>query len=196
MERRALKTRKSNETEIEVSVNIDGKGSSKINTGIGFFDHMLTHLSKYSFMDIDIKAKGDIDIDSHHTIEDVGILLGDTILEALGDRKGITRHGSAILPMDETLMLVAVDISGRPYLNFDTNFTCDMLGTMQTEMIEEFMRALSVRLKMNLHIKKLAGTNNHHIAEAVFKALGKALDQAKAYDSRVEGVLSTKGMLD
>lgn len=188
--------RTSKETDIDISVNLDGTGVANIDTGIGFFDHMLTHIAKYSFIDIDIKATGDTHIDSHHTIEDVGIVLGDCLIEALGDKQGIKRYGSTIIPMDETLVLCSLDLSGRPYLNFDGNFTCDRLGTMDTEMVKEFFMAMAVRMKMNCHIKVLDGCNNHHIAEGIFKAFGKALDEAKTVDPRIQGVHSTKGLFD
>jgi len=195
-ERKAEIKRQSKETDIQVAVNLDGKGVFDINTGIGFFDHMLGHIAKQSFIDMTINAKGDIHVDSHHTIEDVGIVLGDALYEAFGDKCGITRYGSSTIPMDETLVLVSIDLSGRPYLNFDGRFTVDKLGNMETEMVKEFFRALCVRMKMNCHIKLLDGENNHHIAEGMFKAFGRALDMAKTVDPRIEGVLSTKGMFD
>jgi imidazoleglycerol-phosphate dehydratase len=188
--------RESKETKIAVSLDLDGLGKSDIETGIGFFDHMLTHLSKYSFIDLTIAAKGDTYIDSHHTIEDVGIVLGDAIDSALLDKVGIKRYGFSGIPMDETMVLVTLDLSGRPYLSFNAPFTSDMIGDMQTEMVEEFFRALSVRMKMNLHIEVVHGKNNHHIAEGIFKAFGKALDEAKTIDPRITGVHSTKGMFD
>jgi imidazoleglycerol-phosphate dehydratase len=188
--------RESKETNINISVDIDGLGKSTIDTGIGFFDHMLNHLSKYSFIDMNIKAIGDLFIDSHHTVEDVGIVLGDCLDNAFLDKVGIKRYGFSGIPMDETLVLVSIDLSGRPYLSFNAPFTSDRLGDMETEMIEEFFRTLSVRMKMNCHIEVLHGKNNHHIAEAVFKAFGKALDEAKTIDSRITGVHSTKGMFD
>lgn len=195
-DRTALCERVSKETSIKVLCQVDGLGKSNMDTGIGFFDHMLTHLSRYSFMDIDIQAQGDTHIDSHHTIEDVGIVLGDAITEAMGDKEGIKRYGSSTIPMDETLVLVSLDLSGRPYLSFNAPFTCEKLGQMETEMIEEFFRALAVRVKMNLHIEVIHGKNNHHIAEGIFKAFGKAFDEAKTIDPRISGVLSTKGMFD
>lgn len=194
--RTASKTRVSNETSIEISLNLDGTGKSVIDTGIGFFDHMLNHLAKYSFIDLNVKATGDLYIDSHHTIEDIGIVLGDCLDEAFGDRAGITRYGFFGVPMDETLVISTIDLSGRPYLSFNAPFTCERLGTMDTEMVEEFFRALSVRLKMNCHIEVLHGKNNHHIAEGIFKAFGKTLDQAKTIDPRIVGIHSTKGMFD
>ena len=195
-ERKASIERNSKETSIKISCSLDGLGKSNIDTGIGFFDHMLNNLSRYSFVDLDVKATGDTYIDSHHTVEDIGIVLGDVLTQAFGDKEGIVRYGSSTIPMDETLVLVSIDLSGRPYLSFNAPFTCDRLGTMETEMIEEFFRALSVRLKMNCHIEVLHGKNNHHIAEGIFKAFGKALDEAKTLDPRISGVLSTKGMFD
>jgi len=194
--RKSSLARESKETNITVSVNVDGLGESNITTGIGFFDHMLTHLSRYSFMDMTIEATGDTNIDAHHTVEDVGIVLGDCIDQALGDKFGIKRYGFTGIPMDETFVLVSIDLSGRPYLSFNAPFTTDRLGSMETEMVEEFFRTLSVRMKMNIHIEVVHGKNNHHIAEGIFKAFGKALDEAKTIDSRITGVLSTKGMFD
>ena len=184
------------ENKIKIKMNLDGEGESHICTGIGFFDHMLTHVSKHGFLDLDLKAEGDLHVDCHHTIEDVGIVLGKAIAQALGDKKGIKRYGSFILPMEEALVVCALDISGRPYLGFDAEFSTQRLGTMDTQMVEEFFRALCLHGGLNLHIKVLAGTNDHHIAEAMFKAFAKALDIAVSYDERIKGVLSTKGMLE
>lgn len=184
------------ETQIKMKLNIDGKGENSIDTGIGFFDHMLTHISKHGFMDLELKAKGDLQVDCHHTVEDVGIVLGKAITQALGDKKGIKRYGSFILPMEEALVICALDISGRPYLGFDAQFKAERIGTMDTQMFEEFFRAVCLHGGLNLHIKVLSGNNDHHIAEAMFKAFGKALDIATSYDERIEGVLSTKGMLE
>lgn len=184
------------ETKIKMDINIDGSGYNNISTGIGFFDHMLTHISKHGFIDINIKAIGDIDVDCHHTIEDVGIVFGKCINSALGGKEGIKRYGSFTLPMEEALVICALDISGRPYLGFDAEFTVEKIGNMDTEMIEEFFRAVCLNAGFNLHIKVLSGKNNHHIAEAMFKAFGKALDEATSYDARIDGVLSTKGMLE
>jgi imidazoleglycerol-phosphate dehydratase len=194
--RQAVKTRESKETSIRVSVNLDGTGISKVTTGVGFFDHMLTHLSKYSFIDLMVEATGDLHIDSHHTVEDVAIVLGDCLDEAFGDKLGIKRYGFYGVPMDETLALATIDLSGRPFLAFNAPFTVDKLGTMETELVEEFFRTLSVRMKMNCHIDVLHGKNNHHIAEGIFKAFGKALDEAKTIDPRITGVHSTKGLFD
>ena len=174
--------RTTKETDIKVNLNLDGTGKSEINTGIGFFDLMLN-------------CKGDLHVDSHHTIEDCGIVLGNAIREALTDKKGIRRFGSCILPMDETLVLCAVDLSGRPYLAFDGTFTTERIGDMDTEMVREFFYAVSYSAGMNLHVKVLNPGNNHHMAEAMFKAFARALDEAVTIDSRIQGILSTKGSL-
>lgn len=178
-----------------MTLNLDGSGISHIETGIGFFDHMLEGFSKHGFFDLHIECDGDLQVDSHHTIEDCGIVLGDAIKKALGDKSGIKRFGSCILPMDETLVLCAVDLSGRPYLVFDGEFTTERLGTLDTEMIREFFYAVSYSAGMNLHIKVLSPGNNHHMAEAMFKAFARALDEAVSHDPRVKGILSTKGSL-
>ncbi len=196
MSRTCSLTRNTYETDISMKLNLDGSGENDIDTGIGFFDHMLTHISKHGFVDLVVKADGDLDVDCHHTVEDVGIVLGKCIAKALGDKAGIKRYGQSIVPMDETLVLCALDFSGRAYLNFDAEFTVPTLGTFDTEMVEEFFRAVATACGMTLHIKVLDGKNNHHIAEAIFKAFGKALDMATSYDGRIDGVLSTKGMLE
>lgn len=196
MERKATIKRETKETNIFIELNIDGKGINEIDTGIGFLNHMLTHISKHGFFDLKVKAIGDLDVDSHHTIEDVGIVLGKCIKEALGNRIGIKRYGSSIVPMDEALVLCAVDISGRPIYISNAEFTVERLGSFDTEMVEEFFRAVCINSGINMHIKVLDGKNNHHIAEAMFKAFGKALDEATQMDSRIEGVLSTKGTLE
>ena len=187
--------RKTNETDISLSLNLDGNGKQNISTGIGFFDHMLSGFTRPGFFDLDLQVKGDLEVDCHHTIEDTGIVLGNAIRKALGDKKGIKRFGSMILPMDETLVLCAIDLSGRPYFAFDADFTTDRVGDMDTEMVREFFYAISYAAGMNLHMKVLSGTNNHHIIEALFKAFGKALDDASSYDPRVTDILSTKGSL-
>ena len=187
--------RKTNETDRIISLNLDGSGKQNISTGIGFFDHMLSGFTRHGFFDLDLDVKGDLEVDCHHTIEDAGIVLGNAIREALGDKKGIKRFGSMILPMDETLVLCAIDLSGRPYFTFDAEFTTDRVGDMDTEMVREFFYAISYSAGMNLHMKVLSGTNNHHIIEALFKAFGKALDDASSYDPRVTDILSTKGSL-
>lgn len=194
-ERIANVQRKTKETDIRVKLNLDGNGKSKINTGIGFFDHMLEGFSKHGFFDLELNCEGDLEVDCHHTIEDCGIVLGSAIHEALGDKKGIKRFGSCILPMDETLALCAVDLSGRPYLVFDGEFTVEKIGDMDTEMVKEFFYAVSYSAGMNLHMKVLTPGNNHHMAEAMFKAFARALDEAVNTDPRIEGILSTKGSL-
>ena len=195
MAREASVERNTKETEIKLKLNLDGTGYSDIETGVGFFDHMLEGFSKHGFFDLHMECDGDLQVDSHHTIEDCGIVLGDAIKKALGDKSGIKRFGSCILPMDETLVLCAVDLSGRPYLVFDGEFTTERLGTLDTEMIREFFYAVSYSAGMNLHIKVLSPGNNHHMAEAMFKAFARALDEAVSHDPRVKGILSTKGSL-
>ena len=187
--------RTTKETDIIATFSIDGIGKSNISTGIGFFDHMLTGFSKHGFFDVTLTCKGDLEVDTHHTIEDCGIVLGQAIKEAVGEKKGIKRYGSFILPMDESLVLCSVDLCGRPYLSFDNAFTVEHIGDLETEMIREFFYAISYKCGMNLHMKMLSGVNSHHIAEAAFKAFAKALDQATSVDARIEGILSTKGSL-
>ncbi len=187
--------RKTKETDISLHLNLDGTGSSSINTGIGFFDHMLDGFARHGLFDLKVNVAGDLAVDCHHTIEDTGIVLGNAIKEAVGDKKGIRRYGSCILPMDETLVLCAVDLSGRPYLVFDGEFTTDRVGYMDTEMVKEFFYAISYTAGMNLHIRVLSGGNNHHMIEAMFKAFAKALDQATVIDPRITDILSTKGSL-
>ena len=187
--------RKTNETDIKLELHIDGSGQTKIDTGIGFFDHMLNSFARHGFFDLKVLAKGDLYVDSHHTIEDTGIVLGEAIKEAIGDKRGIRRFGQAILPMDDALVLCAIDLSGRPYYSSDLTFTCEKIGDMDTEMVREFFYAISYSAGMNLHFKQLSGVNNHHIAECAFKAFAKALDMATGYDERITGVLSTKGSL-
>ena len=195
MAREVKISRTTGETDISIKLNLDGQGSSEIDTGIGFFDHMLEAFSRHGFFDVNVKADGDLIVDCHHTVEDVGIVLGKAIKKALGDKKGIRRYGSCILPMDETLVLCAIDLSGRPYLAFDAEFTTDRVGYLDTETVKEFFYAISYRAGMNLHIKVLSGTNNHHIIEGMFKAFARALDEATGLDGRVTGILSTKGSL-
>ena len=195
LERIAQIQRKTKETDIQVKLNLDGSGNSVINTGIGFFNHMLEGFSKHGFFDLNLNCEGDLAVDCHHTIEDCGIVLGNAIREALGDKSGIKRFGSCILPMDESLVLCAIDLSGRPYLVFDGEFTTEKIGYMDTEMVKEFFYAISYSAGMNLHIKVLAPGNNHHMAEAMFKAFARALDEAVSRDPRVQGILSTKGSL-
>ena len=188
-------TRKTKETEITLSINLDGQGKNRIDTGIPFFDHMLDGFARHGLFDLEVAVKGDLEVDCHHTIEDTGIVLGTAIARALGDKAGIRRYGYFILPMDETLALGAVDLSGRPYLNFQAEFTAPRLGGMDTEMVKEFFYAVSYSAAMNLHLKILDGGNHHHMAEALFKAFGKALDMAVSEEPRMKEVWSTKGSL-
>lgn len=194
-DRKSVINRKTKETDISMTFSIDGSGKADVNTGIGFFDHMLDGFARHGLFDLSILAKGDLNVDSHHTIEDTGIVLGNAIKEAIGDKKGIKRYGSMILPMDETLVLCAVDLSGRPYFSFDAEFSTDRVGDLDTEMVKEFFYAVSYTAAINLHIKVISGENNHHIIEAVFKAFSKALDESTMYDPRIKDVLSTKGSL-
>lgn len=195
MSRTAVVNRETKETKISCTLNLDGSGNYDIHTGIGFFDHMLAGFAKHGFFDLTVKAEGDLYVDSHHTVEDVGIVLGQAIREALGDKNGIRRYGSFMLPMDETLMLCALDLSGRPYFCYDVNTTVDRLGEMDVELAKEFFYAISYSAGMNLHIRMLSGENNHHILEAMFKAFAKALDMGTGLDERINGVLSTKGTI-
>ncbi len=194
-ERTSTMERNTSETRIRLSLNLDGSGKSKIFTGIGFFDHMLHGFARHGLFDLDLYVEGDLDVDTHHTIEDAGIVLGKAVKEAVGDKKGIRRYGSRILPMDDALILCSLDLCGRPYLSYDLKLDREKVGELETEMIREFFYAVSYGGEMNLHIKQLDGFNNHHIIEAAFKAFAKALDQAIGYDSRITGVLSTKGTL-
>jgi len=194
-DRTTIWKRKTKETDINVKLNLDGTGKAVVNTGIGFFNHMLEGFAKHGFFDLDINCEGDLAVDSHHTIEDCGIVLGTAIKEALGDKSGIRRFGSCMLPMDETLVLCAVDLSGRPYLAFDGEFTVEKIGYMDTEMVKEFFYAVSYSAGMNLHLKVLNPGNNHHMAEAMFKSFARALDEAVTIDPRIQGILSTKGSL-
>lgn len=195
MERIADCKRTTKETDIALTLNLDGSGKADIDTGIGFFDHMLDGFSRHGMFDLNVRVKGDLIVDCHHTIEDTGIVLGTAIREAVGDKKGMKRFGSCILPMDETLVLCAIDLSGRPYLSFDEEFTTDRVGYMDTEMVKEFFYAISYTAGMNLHIKVLSGGNNHHMIEAMFKAFARALDEATGFDPRITDILSTKGSL-
>ena len=196
MDRKATVERKTGETDIRLTINLDGKGKADVNTGIGFFDHMLISFAKHGRFDLDLSCEGDLYVDSHHTIEDVGIVLGKAIKEAVGDKAGIARYASFIMPMDETLVLSAVDLSGRPYLNYDLKLTTPRVGYFDTEMTREFFYAVSYAGEMNLHLKQLDGSNNHHIIEAAFKAFANALRQAVKIDPEYEGeILSTKGTL-
>lgn len=193
--RSAKVERNTKETQITCELNLDGTGAAKIDTGIGFLDHMLNSFARHGFFDLNLSVKGDLYVDCHHTIEDTGIVLGQAIKEALGEKEGVGRYGSSLLPMDETLVLCAVDLSGRPYLNFDMTFTSDRVGYYDTEMVREFFYAVSYAAGMNLHIKQMDGTNNHHLIEAAYKAFARALDAATKAEPRLSGTLSTKGTL-
>lgn len=195
MARSTTVERKTKETDISLILNLDGTGKSSIDTGIGFFNHMLEGFARHGFFDLKIKVKGDLEVDGHHTVEDIGIVLGQAIREALGSKAGIKRYGSFILPMDDALALCAIDLCGRPYFNFDCDFTSEKVGELDTELVREFFYALSYSAGMNLHIKMLSGINNHHMIEAIFKAFAKVLDEAVKKDERITDVLSTKGSL-
>lgn len=188
-------TRKTKETDITLSLMLEGEGKGSINTGIGFFDHMLEGFAKHGLFDLALEVKGDLLVDAHHTVEDTGIVLGNAIREAAGDKKGIRRYGSCILPMDDALCLCALDLCGRPYFSYECTFTTDRIGEMDTELFREFFYAVSYSAGMNLHLKMLSGINNHHMAEAMFKVFAKALDEALCFDGRIKDVLSTKGSL-
>lgn len=195
-QRTAIVTRKTGETDIEISLNIDGTGQANINTGVGFFDHMLNALARHARFDLTVKASGDLHIDEHHTVEDVGIVLGRALHQALGDYKGIVRMGQAIVPMDEALALVAVDLSGRGYFLFDGEFSTPRIGQLGTSLIPHFLESMAHAGHFNLHVRLLAGVDDHHRAEGIFKALARALDMATRHDARVAGqVPSTKGTL-
>ena len=187
--------RETKETKINMTLNLDGTGNTNITTGIGFFDHMLEGFARHGLFDLTVEAEGDLHVDCHHTVEDAGIVLGQVIAKALGDKKGIKRYGSFILPMDETLVLCAIDLSGRPYLNYQADFTVEKIEDLDTEMFREFFYAVSYSAGMNLHLKVLDGGNNHHMAEALFKAFGKTLDIATMEEPRMKDVWSTKGSL-
>ena len=195
-ERTAENRRRTSETDITLKLNLDGTGKADLDTGIPFFDHMLHGFARHGMFDLELVCRGDVEVDSHHTIEDCGIVLGEAIRQDLGDKKAIRRYGSFLLPMDEALVLCAVDLSGRPYLNFDVSFRTPAMGDMATEMVREFFYAVSYGAMMNLHLKELDGINDHHVAEACFKAFAKALDQASGYEPRLNGeVWSTTGMI-
>lgn len=195
MSRTATIKRTTKETDIAVELTIDGSGKGEISTGIGFFDHMLEGFAKHGFFDARIKVKGDLEVDGHHTVEDTGIVIGQAIREAIGDKKGIKRYGSFLLPMDDALCMCAIDLCGRPYLGFECTFPVERVGGLDTELVREFFYAVSYSAGMNLHIRMLSGNNAHHMIEAMFKAFAKALDEATSYDERITGVLSTKGSL-
>ncbi|RME70500.1 MAG: imidazoleglycerol-phosphate dehydratase HisB [Chloroflexi bacterium] len=194
--RTATVTRKTGETDIEITVNLDGQGRAEISTGLGFLDHMLNALARHARFDLSVRAVGDLHIDEHHTVEDVGIVLGRAIAQALGDRKGITRMGHAIVPMDEALALVALDFGGRGYFVFDGQFSTPRIGQVGTSLIPHFLESMAHEGRFNLHVHLLAGADDHHRAEAIFKALARALDMAVRRDPRLAGqVPSTKGTL-
>ena len=197
MSRTATIERTTKESQVVVEVDLDGTGTSSISTGVGFYDHMLTALARHSLIDMDVTAKGDLHIDFHHTTEDIGIVLGQAVRQALGEKRGIRRYGSALVPMDEALVEAAIDISGRPFLAWDARFTRDKVGEMDTELFEEFFRAFAMNAGITLHVTQKAGTNAHHIAEGCFKALARALRMAVEPDPRMAGAIpSTKGSLE
>lgn len=195
MSRTAEIKRATKETEISVKLCLDGSGRGEISTGIGFFDHMLEGFARHGFFDAEISVKGDLYVDGHHTVEDTGIVLGQAIKEAVGDKKGIRRYGSFLLPMDDALCMCAVDLCGRPYLGFSCEFPVERVGGLDTELVKEFFYAVSYSAGMNLHLRMISGSNAHHMIEAMFKAFAKALDEAVSYDERITDVLSTKGTL-
>ncbi|MBS7341041.1 MAG: imidazoleglycerol-phosphate dehydratase HisB [Suilimivivens sp.] len=195
MSRSTTQKRTTKETAISMKLELDGTGKSTVETGIGFFNHMLEGFAKHGFFDLEVQIRGDLQVDGHHTVEDAGIVLGTAIREALGDKAGIKRYGSCILPMDDALALCAIDLCGRPYFVFDCDFTVEKVGYLDTELVREFFYAVSYSAGMNLHIKMLSGINNHHMIEAMFKAFARALDEATSFDDRIHGVLSTKGSL-
>ncbi|MBP5556012.1 MAG: imidazoleglycerol-phosphate dehydratase HisB [Lachnospiraceae bacterium] len=193
--RKADVSRKTGETDIKISLNIDGTGKNQIKTGIGFFDHMLSAFSKHGLFDLKCTVSGDLEVDGHHSVEDTGIVLGTAIKKAIGDKKGINRYGYFILPMDEVLVLCSLDLCDRPYLGFEYDYRVPMIGELDTELVKEFFYAVSYSAGMNLHFKVLSDGNAHHVTEAMFKAFAKALDMATNCDPRITGVLSTKGAL-
>jgi imidazoleglycerol-phosphate dehydratase len=195
MTRFATIARQTAETDITVNLTIDGIGKSQISTGIGFLDHMLILWAKHGLFDLVVNVNGDLAVDGHHTVEDTGIVLGQALAKALGDKSGIHRYGTAFVPMDEALAMVSLDISGRPYLVFEVAIPAQRIGNLDSELVEEFLRALAVHAGLTLHVRLLSGKNSHHIVEAIFKALGRALDEATRQDERIVGVMSTKGML-
>lgn len=187
--------RSTQETHIAVTLNLDGSGVSDISTGMGFFDHMLEGFARHGLFDLSCRAEGDLHVDGHHTVEDTGIVIGQALAQALGDKKGIRRYGSAILPMDDALVLCAVDLGGRPWLNYDCSFPSGRVGDLDTELVREFFYGITCNAAINLHIRLLDGINTHHMIEAMFKAFAKALDTASSFDPRITDVLSTKGSL-
>lgn len=195
MARIAEVERYTSETSIEIQLNLDGSGITQIDTGVGFLDHMLDGFARHGLFDLSVKCDGDLQVDDHHTIEDIGIVLGQAIAKAVGNKKGIARYGSRIIPMDEALVLCALDLCGRPYLSFEGTFQGEKMGQMSTQMVKEFFYAISYGAMMNLHLKVLTPGNDHHMCEAMFKAFGKALDMATQFDERITDVLSTKGVI-
>jgi len=195
MTRSAKLERKTTETDIKISLDLDGSGQADISTGVGFFDHMLTLWARHGLFDLTVKAQGDLGVDGHHTVEDIGIVLGQVFAQALGDKSGIKRYGTSFVPMDEALAMVVVDISNRPYLQYDVTAPDAQVGDYASELTEEFMRALSANAGLTLHVRLMYGKNTHHITEAIFKALARALGEAVRKDDRIVGVLSTKGIL-
>lgn len=195
MSRTATCDRNTKETQIHIELNIDGTGQYNIDTGVGFFDHMLEGFARHGLFDLTVKVKGDTQVDAHHTVEDTGIVLGKAFLSALGDKAGIARFGYFILPMDDALILASLDFSGRMYFDFEADLKAERLGTMETEVVREFFMGLAGGVGMNLHIRQMAGENTHHVVEAMFKAVAKAMDMASKVDERIQGVLSTKGVL-
>lgn len=195
MSRFARCERDTKETEIVIELDLDGAGRYDISTGIGFFDHMLEGFARHGLFDLAVSVQGDTHVDAHHTVEDTGIVLGQTFLEALGDKEGIARFGNFILPMDDALVMASLDFSGRTYFSFDVTLQAERLGTMETEVVKEFFAGLASGAQMNLHIRQMAGENTHHVVEAMFKAVAKSMDMASRIDDRIDGVLSTKGIL-
>ncbi|WP_408071166.1 imidazoleglycerol-phosphate dehydratase HisB [Butyrivibrio sp. JL13D10] len=195
MSRKATVTRKTGETDITVEIDLDGSGMSQINTGIGFFDHMLSAFARHGFFDLTVNVTGDTYVDGHHTVEDTGIVIGNAISQALGDKKGIKRYGNFLLPMDDALVLCAIDLCGRPYFDMDAEFSSPMVGAFDTQLVREFFYSVSYGAMMNLHLRVITGLNDHHKIEAMFKAFSKALDEATSFDERIKDVLSTKGAL-
>ncbi len=193
--RRAEVERTTKETEIALQVNVDGTGRASVDTGVPFLNHMLDSFARHGFFDLEVRARGDLDVDLHHTVEDVGLVLGEALRQALGDKAGIRRFGEASCPLDEALARVTVDLSGRPFLVYEVTIEQDRVGSFDTELVHDFLLALSNQLGMNLHVDMVRGRNPHHIIEAVFKALARAMDHATQIDSRISGVLSTKGSL-
>lgn len=193
--RKASIIRNTLETKVAVTLNVDGSGKSEISTGVGFFDHMLDQIAKHGLLDITVKAQGDVHIDDHHTVEDVGIVIGKALYEALGEKQAMRRYACVHTPMDEALSRVALDFSGRAYLHFDVDYTADRTGNFDVQLVEEFFRAVAVHAGITLHITTLYGKNDHHIIETLFKAFGRAVDEATQIDHRIQGALSTKGDL-